>query len=84
MFADSGFSWSPGGVTIFQNSTFLEHPVPPAGWTVTPTNHFRHEGRCNTIAASGYATSYLPGEGGMINASQNLGFIGQNNEPHYK
>ena len=85
VFADSGLHWSPGGVSIFQNSTFLEHPEPPPGWVVTPTNHFRHvDQHNNALCASGSIASSPPNAGGLLNPEQSLGFVGTTNDPHYK
>jgi prepilin-type processing-associated H-X9-DG protein len=79
--ADSGLSWSPAGVTIFQNSTYLE-PV-SGSWVQTPTNHFRHRGRTNTLCADGHVGIHTP-EGWPLDPKTNLGFVGTNNYPHYE
>ena len=83
VFADSGLYWAPAGTPIFQNSTYLEPPDPGEGWTVTPTNHFRHRGRSNALCADGHARSYEPGPGGLLIPRYNLGFVGTTNDPHY-
>jgi prepilin-type processing-associated H-X9-DG protein len=79
--ADSGLSWAPGGVKIFQNSTYLE---PPTGmWVVTPTNHFRHQGRTNALCADAHVGIYST-EGWNLDTTTNLGFVGTGNTPHYE
>jgi prepilin-type N-terminal cleavage/methylation domain-containing protein/prepilin-type processing-associated H-X9-DG protein len=84
--ADSGMAWAPAGVTIFQNSTYLE---PVTGmWMQTPTNHFRHLGKTNVLLADGHARSF-GGEGwqtdpGDVAADYDLGFVGTQNDPHYE
>ncbi len=83
VFADSGLYWAPAGTPIFQNSSYLEPPVPGAGWVVTPTNHFRHDGRSNALCADGHARSFKPGPGGLLYPQRNLGFVGTTNDPHY-
>jgi prepilin-type N-terminal cleavage/methylation domain-containing protein len=81
IFADTAMSWSPGGVTIFQNSSYLE---PPKGtWVATPTNHFRHQRRTDAVCADGHAGAFGP-EGGSVNAATKLGFVGVANSPHYE
>ena len=74
-------TWGAGGV--FKNSTYMEPPVPPAGFTVTPTTHFRHNGQANALCADGHAEAFdsLPGD---INLPEyDLGFVDKTNEPHY-
>lgn len=79
--ADSAMSWAPAGVTIFQNSTYLE---PVAGsWVQTPTNHFRHRGRTGALCADGHA-GLFDTEGWNLDTTTNLGFVGTRNNPHYE
>ena len=79
--ADSGLSWAPGGVTLFQNSTYLE---PVTGmWVQTPTNHFRHQGRTNALCGDGHVGIFAP-EGWNLNPATKLGFVGTQNFPHYE
>ena len=83
VFADSAMYWSPGGVNIMQNSTYLE-PV-TGTWVQTPTTHFRHSGRANAVSADGSADSYGP-EGWVFSGQYQdikLGFVGTENYPHY-
>ncbi|MCE5279442.1 MAG: type II secretion system protein [Planctomycetaceae bacterium] len=81
VYADSALYWAPAGVPIFQNSTYLEPPV-PAG-TVTPTNHFRHSAQCGVLFASGSTGLLPPGQGMLLNAQRNLGFVSTANAPYY-
>lgn len=83
VFADSGMYWTRAGTPIFQNSSYLEPPDPGQFWTVMPTNHFRHNGMSNALCADGHAGSFEPGDGGMIDPQNNLGFVGTTNDPHY-
>jgi prepilin-type N-terminal cleavage/methylation domain-containing protein len=78
--ADTALSWSPGGVVILQNSTYME-PV-TGNWVQQPTNHFRHHGLTNAMCADGHVQSYGP-SGWTIDNEQNLGFVGTSNDPHY-
>jgi prepilin-type N-terminal cleavage/methylation domain-containing protein len=79
--ADTAMAWSPGGVTVFQNSTYLE-PV-TGSWFTQPTNHFRHPGtRTNALCGDGHAASFGP-EGWDVDDETNLGFVGTENDPHY-
>jgi len=81
VFSDSGMYWYYRGATIFQNSTYLE---PVSGNPVQqPTNHFRHRGKNNSLCADGHAESYTT-EGGKMNKSNLLGFVGTQNYPHYE
>ena len=79
--ADSALSWAPAGVTILQNSTYLE-PV-TGSWVQTPTNHFRHRGNTNVLCGDGHVGIYTP-EGWALDPKTNLGFVGTNNYPHYE
>jgi len=79
--ADTAMAWAPAGVTIFQNSTYLE-PV-SGNWVQTPTNHFRHNGLINALCADGRAERFGP-EGWTLNSPYNLGFVGTKNDPHYE
>lgn len=80
VFNDSAMSWSPGGVTILQNSTYLE---PVSGSSVqTPTSHFRHRDRTNALCADGRAAAFGT-EGWILTNPRNLGFVGTQNFPHY-
>ncbi|MCE5328387.1 MAG: type II secretion system GspH family protein [Planctomycetaceae bacterium] len=83
VYADSALYWAPASVPIFQNSTYLEPPVPGAGGTVTPTNHFRHSGQCGVLFASGSTGSLPPGQGMLLNAQRKLGFVSTVNDPYY-
>ena len=84
VFADSGMSWSPGGVPVFQNSTSLD-PVTLGAWgaNTTPTTHFRHNDRTNALCADGHADSFGLESGQMLQPDQKLGFAGAENVPHY-
>ncbi|MFA5203305.1 MAG: type II secretion system protein [Lentisphaeria bacterium] len=80
VFNDSAMSWSPAGVTILQNSTYLE---PVTGNSVqTPTTHFRHQGKTNALCADGRAAAFGT-EGWKLNGASALGFVGTQNFPHY-
>jgi len=81
VFADTAMSWAPGGVRIFQNSTYLE-PV-TGNWSQTPTNHFRHRGKTNALCADGHAQTY-GGDGWKVDPETLLGFVGTENDPHYE
>ena len=84
VFADSGMSWSPGGVPIFQNSTSLD-PVKLGLWglNTTPTTHFRHNGRTNALCGDSHAGTYDLEGGQMLQPARRLGFVGTANVPHY-
>jgi prepilin-type N-terminal cleavage/methylation domain-containing protein/prepilin-type processing-associated H-X9-DG protein len=79
--ADAALSWAPGGVTILQNSTYLE-PV-TGNYVQQPTNHFRHRGATNALCADGHVGNYTP-EGWKLDTATNLGFVGTSNYPHYE
>ena len=72
-----------GGVSILQNSTYLE-PI-TGNWATMPTNHFRHGGgeRTNILCADGHAQSF-EADGATIDPETNLGFVGVQNDPHYE
>ncbi len=81
VFNDSAMHWAPGGVSILQNSAYLE-PV-TGTWVQTPTSHFRHNGRTQALCADGRAAFFgLQGQG-MLNPEHNLSFVGEENDPHY-
>ncbi len=81
VFNDSAMHWAPGGVSILQNSTYLE-PV-TGNWVQTPTTHFRHDGRTQALCADGRAASFgLQGQE-MLIPENNLSFVGGENDPHY-
>ena len=77
----AAMSWAPAGVTIFQNSTYLE-PV-TGNWVQTPTNHFRHRGQTNALCGDGHVAICSP-EDWPLDTTTNLGFVGTNNYPHYE
>jgi prepilin-type N-terminal cleavage/methylation domain-containing protein len=79
--ADAAMSWAPDGVTILQNSTYLE-PV-TGNWVQTPTNHFRHHGATNALCADAHTGNYTT-EGWTLDTTTNLGFVGTSNFPHYE
>ena len=86
VFADSGMYWAPGSVRIFQNSSYLE-PVTGsgAGWSQTPTSHFRHKDKTYALCADGHAGGFGL-EGWIISGiykDVDLGFVGTQNVPHY-
>jgi len=83
MFADSAMYWAPGGVSILQNSSYLE-PI-SGNYVQTPTTHFRHDGRTNAVTVNGSVGSYNT-EGWKFEGkykSAKLGFVGTKNDPHY-
>ena len=83
VFADSAMYWAPGGVSILQNSAYLE-PV-TGNFAQTPTTHFRHDGRANALTVSGAVGSYNS-DGWKFEGkykSAKLGFVGTKNDPHY-
>lgn len=84
VFADSAMYWAPGGVAILQNSTSLD-PVylGPVRANATATTQFRHLGRADALCADGHADSFGLEGGAMLQADQNLGFVGERNVPHY-
>ncbi len=84
VFADSGMSWKPAGVPIFQNSTSLD-PVTLGSWgaNATPTTHFRHLGRANALTADGRAGGFDLEGGQLLDREHRLGFVGADNVPHY-
>lgn len=78
---DSALYWAPAGVSVLQNSTYLE-PV-KGNWVQTPTSHFRHLGKTNALCADGHAEAFgLEGQR-MIQPSRNISFVGTTNWPHY-
>ena len=79
--ADAAMSWAPAGVTILQNSTYLE-PV-TGSWVQTPTNHFRHHGQTNALCGDGHVAICTP-EGWALDTTTHLGFVGTDNYPHYE
>lgn len=81
VFNDSALAWAPAGVSILQNSTYLE---PVTGNSVqTPTSHFRHRLRSNALCADGHAAAFGT-EGWVLSGSTyGLGFVGTQNYPHY-
>ncbi len=84
VFADSAMYWAPGGVDILQNSTSLD-PVKLGSWgqNTTPTTHFRHDGKTNVLCADGHSDTYGPEGGPILKPKHNLGFVGDENVPHY-
>ena len=83
VFADSAMYWAPGGVSILQNSAYLE-PV-TGNFVQTPTTHFRHDGRANAVTVSGSVKAYNT-EGWKFEGKYKpakLGFVGTENRPHY-
>ncbi|MBI1368982.1 MAG: prepilin-type N-terminal cleavage/methylation domain-containing protein [Planctomycetes bacterium] len=83
VFADSGLSWSPGGIVIFQNSTSLDPVTFPWGPNTTATNHFRHRDQTNALLADNHAAAFDPDGGSFTQPDQKLGFVGAENTPHY-
>ena len=83
VFADSAMYWSPDGIDILQNSTWLEPPYWGAYENGTATTHFRHGGAANALCADGHAGRYQPEGGPMLVPEYRLGFVGSSNEPHY-
>jgi hypothetical protein len=81
VFNDSAMFWSPGGIPILQNSTYME-PV-TGTWVQTPTTHFRHHGSAVAVCADGHAEPFGLEGATMSLPSQNLGFVGTSNTPHY-
>ena len=81
VFVDSCLRWSPGGVTVLQNSSSLD-PVHGA-WVQQPTTHFRHRELTNALLADGHAASFDTEGGGMIMPKEKIGFVGTANVPHY-
>ncbi len=81
VFADSALSWTAGGVSLFQNSTYLE-PV-TGNYVQKPTNHFRHRGRTQALCADGHVNSF-DSEGWSVDPATRLGFVGTQNTPHYE
>ncbi|QNN24240.1 prepilin-type N-terminal cleavage/methylation domain-containing protein [Planctomycetales bacterium ZRK34] len=81
--ADSGMSWSPGGVSIFQNSTSLDPPKFAWGDNTTATTHFRHMNKTNALCVDGHAASFELEGGRFTHEEQMLGFVGEQNSPHY-
>jgi prepilin-type N-terminal cleavage/methylation domain-containing protein/prepilin-type processing-associated H-X9-DG protein len=81
--ADAAMNFAAGGVSILQNSTYLE-PI-TGNWAKMPTNHFRHGGgeRTNILCADGHAQSF-EADGATIDPETNLGFVGVENYPHYE
>jgi prepilin-type processing-associated H-X9-DG protein len=83
VFNDSAMYWKPAGVSILQNSTYLEPVQPGTGYTQTPTTQFRHNGKTNALCADGHAAPFgLEGQT-MLIPKYNLGFVGTSNAPHY-
>lgn len=81
VFNDSAMRWSPGGVSILQNSTYLE---PVTGNSVQqPTSHFRHRGMTNALCADAHAAPFCPEGWTMADPKIGLGFVGMQNFPHY-
>jgi|SRR5690554_1539801 len=80
VFVDAAMCWSPGGVAIFQTSSYLE-PV-EGNFVQQPTTHFRHRDLTNALCADGHAESFGT-EGWKIDNEHNLGFVGTKNDPHY-
>ena len=81
VFNDTAMYWSPGGVSILQNSTHLE-PV-EGTWVQTPTTHFRHRDLTNALCADGHAASFGLEGAEMLIPEKKLGFVGTRNVPHY-
>ena len=81
VFADAAMAWSPGGVSIFQNSTHLEPVTGP--WMSQPTTHFRHRGKTNALCADGHSAAFDLQGGTMADTRHQLGFVGESNVPHY-
>lgn len=81
VFNDSAMHWSPGGVSILQNSSYLE-PV-SGNWVQTPTSHFRHNGRTQALCADGRAAAFGLENQKMLIPEHNLSFVGEKNDPHY-
>jgi hypothetical protein len=83
VFADSGMSWRPAGVPIFQNSTSLDPPyLGTWGRNTTPTTHFLHMSTANALCADGHCDSF-GAEGGVMIPQTKIGFVGSVNVPHY-
>jgi len=82
VFNDSAMYWKPAGVSILQNSTYLE---PVSGNAVQqPTTHFRHRGdRTHALCADGHAERFGLEGGPILVPEQKLGFVGTENNPHY-
>ncbi len=81
VFNDSAMFWSPAGVSILQNSTYLE-PV-TGNSTQMPTSHFRHRNQTNALCADAHAAAFGPEGWKLTDAKYNLGFVGTKNFPHY-
>lgn len=83
VFADSALYWKIGGVNIMQNSTSLDPVSTTWGPNLTPTTHFRHQGKTAALCADGHADMYGLEGGQMLKPQQNIGFVGAANAPHY-
>lgn len=83
VFADSGSynTWTAGGV--FQNTCSLDPPQLPWGPNNYPTTHFRHDGHTQVMCADGHAAEFDLAGGRMVIPEHNLGFVGDENAPHY-
>lgn len=82
-FADSMIDW--GGQ--LKNSALLDPPRLFDGrhWRANPnpTTSFRHRGRAVAVHVDGHAISYAPGRGRLTSPSLAIGYVGENNAPHY-
>ncbi|MFP3937377.1 MAG: type II secretion system protein [Phycisphaerae bacterium] len=74
-------TWTAGGV--LQNTCSLDPPQLPWGANDYPTTHFRHDGRAHALCADGHAADFGIGDGRMVMPQHNLGFVGDENAPHY-
>jgi len=81
VFNDSALHWAPAGISITQNSTYLE-PV-TGNWVPQPTSHFRHDGKTQSLCADGHAGAFGLEGGSMRVEELNLSFVGTRNDPHY-
>jgi len=84
LFADSGVFDDWVGAPTFKNQSYLDYPVVPAGWTPTPTNHFRHGGRSYAVSANGNVAAFQPNMDAAWKADYSLGFVSDVNAPYYE
>jgi prepilin-type N-terminal cleavage/methylation domain-containing protein len=82
-FADSMIEW--GGQ--LKNSALLDPPWLFDGrrWkpNANPTTSFRHRGRTVAAHVDGHATSHGPSRGRLTSPSLEIGYVGEDNAPHY-